>query len=432
MIPKLHRRLTLLYTLTTGLILIAILAVILLTSEQSVRTKDEDEFQRNILELSSKLQYDTSISQSWLRQTEAEDQLIIHIEENAVPFLFEGTNQTNTPRETLVRLAKDAALKEQINTNAAPFSTAYQKSSLLSIKGEHKDSYLAFVFVIPTRTGGFKSLTLLHDLSLVQAQIFWQRILFLAAGVIGICAILIVSWLFVGHSLKPLAENKRKQNEFIASASHELRSPIAVIQAASSAITAEPSRALHFSSTIQKECKRMGHLVNDLLILASAETKGWKISRESVDMDTLLLDVYEKYEPLCLAKNFHLKLSLPDDALPSISGDKERLGQILSILLDNAAAYSAAPDGSVIEIQALALKRVLKIAVIDHGTGVPDSKKKQVFERFYRADSSRKDKSHYGLGLSVALELAHLHDGELLLTDTPGGGCTFTLQLPVS
>lgn len=176
----------------------------------------------------------------------------------------------------------------------------------------------------------------------------------------------------------------------------------------------------------------MGHLVNDLLILASAETKGWKISRESVDMDTLLLDIYEKYEPLCLEKNFRPKLSLPEDALPVVSGDKERLGQILSILLDNAAAHSASAAGSVIEIKAVLSKHLLKISVIDHGTGIPDSKKGQVFERFYRADSSRKDKSHYGLGLSVAKELAHLHDGKLILTDTPGGGCTFTLQLPVS
>ena len=432
MIRKLHRRLTLLYTLTTGLILAVILMIILLMGEQSIRTKDEDEFQRNIMELSSKLQYDSSISQSWLIQMEAENQLVIHIEENSIPFLFEGAKVTATPRDELIQAAKDKALKEQINTEQPPVSTSFQKSSILSVKGHQNDSYLAFVYVIPTKTGGFKSLTLLHDTALVKSQIFLQRIFFLAAGLAGLCALFAVSWFFVGQSLKPLEENRNKQNEFIASASHELRSPIAVIQAASSAIIAEPSKALHFSGTIQKECHRMGRLVNDLLILASADTKGWQISRESIDMDTLLLEVYEQYEPLCLSNGLQLKLSLPEDPLPPILGDKSRLGQIFSILLDNAVTYSGLGDGYVIKLQAVCSKRTLKISVIDHGQGIPDDKKGQVFDRFYRADSSRKDKTHYGLGLSVAKELAHLHDGDLLLTDTPGGGCTFTLCLPLN
>lgn len=431
MITKLHKKLTFLYTLTTGLILIFILAVILLSNEQSLRTKDEDGFQRSILELSSKLQYDSFISQSWLSLTEIDDQLIIHIEENMIPFLFSGSFETATPRKELVETAKNAALAQQVNVHSAPVSTDYQKTGILHVKGKHGDSYLAFVFVIPTNTGGFKSLTLLHDTSLLEKQIFWQRILFLAAGLVGIGAIFAVSWLFVGHSLQPLAENNRKQNDFIASASHELRSPIAVIQAASTAIIAEPSKAEHFSGTIQKECRRMGRLVNDLLILASADTKGWQVSRESVDMDTLLLDISEQYEPLCRTKGLRLKLSLPEDALPQVMGDKERLGQIFSILLDNAVAYSASAEQPIIEIHALASRRCLRISITDHGAGIPDSQKPQIFDRFFRADSSRKDKTHYGLGLSVARELAHLHDGELLLSDTPGGGCTFTLQLPL-
>lgn len=433
MFHKLRKKLTFVYTVTIGMVLACVLGVILYTNERSVSERNMESFEKNIMELSSKLQYGNSISQKWLTEQETENQLIIHIEENAVPFLFQGSYSTETQRDILIEKAKKLAYQQRVNADMPPISTSLQKTDIMALTGSHKDSYLAYVMVTPTQTGGFKSLVLLHDNKLKNAQIRNGRFLFMVTGFSGIIAIFLVSWFFVGHSLKPLSQNREKQNEFIAAASHELRSPLAVIQASSSAIQADASKSGEFLDAIQKECRRMGRLVNDMLVLASADTKGWQVARERIDMDTLLLDIYESYEPLCLAKHVNLSISLPDEPLPPVLGDKERLEQIFSILIDNAITYASRGDlqgvPKGIELDAKASRHHLSISVIDHGPGIKDEQKARVFDRFFRTDHSRKDKAHFGLGLSVAKELARLHEGSLTLADTPGGGCTFILRL---
>lgn len=433
MILKLRKKLTLAYTVTIGIVLACVLSVILYTTEKSVTGRNIENFRKNVADLSQQLQYGSSISQAWLAVQETENALIIHIEENAVPLLFPGSYDASTDRGRLIEQAKEKARSQQVNVDMPPVSTSLQETGILSITGSHKDTYLAYVMTVPSRNEGFKSLVVLHDNRQTNAQITNGRILFLIAGLFGIAAIFLVSWLFVGHSLKPLARNRERQNEFIAAASHELRSPLAVIQASSSAILADSSKTEVFLAAIQKECQRMARLVNDMLVLASADTKGWQIAREQIDMDTLLLDVYEHFEPLCASRHAILKLTLPDAPLPPVLGDRERLEQILAILIDNAIAY-ALPDGCrcdspSIELSAWESRHHLCISVADHGPGIPEADRIRVFDRFYRSDHSRRDKSHFGLGLSVAKELAHLHGGSLTLADTPGGGCTFLLKL---
>ena len=433
MIQTLRKKLTLAYTVTIGLILACVLAVILYTNERSISQRNIEGFEKNRMEVLSKLQYSSSVSQKWLTEQEVENQLVIHIEENMIPFLFPGSYPAKTDRESLIEKAKKSAKEQRVDPDVTPVSTSLLKTDVMTITGSHKETYLACVMVVPSDNGGFKSIVLLRDNAQKNAQIINGRILFLITGLSGIAAIFLVSWFFVGHSLKPLAVNREKQNEFVAAASHELRSPLAVIDASSSAILADPSKSPQFLLTIQKECRRMGRLVNDMLVLASADTKGWQVAREQVDMDTLLLDTYEHYEPLCTAKQIGLNLDLPDEPLPPVLGDKERLEQILSILIDNALSYAAQDSGketpTAIELRAEISKHHLSVSVADHGPGIADDKKAHIFDRFYRTDQARKDKSHFGLGLSVAKELANLHGGNLILTDTPGGGCTFTLKI---
>lgn len=428
MFHQFHKKMTFLYTLTTGIILTLVLLIILLYNEKIMMVRNEENFQNNIWTMVSKLQTDRSISHSWLAQMESENSLIIHIEENGTPLLYQGSWTPSTDRNTLIQKAKNRAKENNIDTAIVPVSSDVQQSDLFSIQGEHHDRYRGIVIKLPT-SGGYQSLILLNSLQPLRRTLLQQRILFILLDILGIFALFFVSWNFVKKSLRPIKETKEKQDAFFAAASHELRSPIAVIQASANAISTTPTEAEHLSSNILSECQRLSRLVEDMLTLASANTSGWSARLEPLDMDTVLLDVFESFEVICKEKGISLSLHLPTEPLPTVLGDRERLSQLLTILLDNAVSYSKADCNIALEAQSS--HRTICISVIDHGIGIPDEKKALIFDHFYRGDTARRDKSHFGLGLGIAAELTRLHKGKLTVSDTEGGGCTFCLMLPV-
>jgi len=229
--------------------------------------------------------------------------------------------------------------------------------------------------------------------------------------------------------MKPLEEGQKKQNAFIAAVSHELRSPLTVIKTGVASIREDPSAAGQFLVHVEGECDRMARLINDMLLLAAADARHWRLNIEPIDMDTLLIECYDMFCTCMNKKQVVITLELPEEALCSIHGDKERIKQILTILTDNAMSYT--PEGERIVLRAYQQKRYVVIEVEDHGKGMSEEEKKHAFERFFRGDQSRTGKKNFGLGLSIAKELIELHRGTILIRDTPGGGTTFVVKLPV-
>ena len=113
---------------------------------------------------------------------------------------------------------------------------------------------------------------------------------------LAVLALVTFSWFFTGKMLRPLEENQRKQTQFIASASHELRSPLAVILSSVQAMESDWENAGRFLKTIKSEGDRMSRLIGDMLSLANADNKSWSIMKTDCELDTLLLDTYEKYQ----------------------------------------------------------------------------------------------------------------------------------------
>lgn len=436
----LKQRLVLLCTIMTGSVLTVVLAGTWLYSEGQWYQNKQRIFEDRFLTVSDQLRSDTSVSQIQLAEMEQKDRLIIGIEDNGIHLLFEGAWSTKTSRAVLEELLKERAGEDRIYTNIPPVSLKEQKSPIYLIQGEHNDKYFGAVFMV-AKKNGYRSLLLLQPLSDHNGERIRQRLLILLSDILGILALFLISCWFVNKALKPVEESRRKQNEFIASASHELKSPLAVIRANAQAIGFNRKAVgadgvtesgcdediMRFAGGIDRECARMSGLIEDMLLLASMDARTWRMSRETVDMDTVLIDIYDLFSSYCNEKEIVLKLELEEDMLPGVSGDPERIRQILSILINNAVSYTF--TGDTVIIRAYRKKHRLAVEVADHGKGIADDKKEAVFERFYRADKSRKDKNHFGLGLSIARELTILQGGELKIKDTPGGGATFQILL---
>lgn len=167
-----------------------------------------------------------------------------------------------------------------------------------------------------------------------------------------------------------------------------------------------------------------------MLLLASSDAKTWTLHPSQVDVDHLLITLYETYEQACIHSGIQLNLELSDDNYPTMYTDQDRLLQILCILLDNAIQH--AKDNTRIEMRTAHTRQKIAFSIIDHGQGISDTDKPHIFDRFYSGDPSHADKSHFGLGLSIARELTRMLNGTIQVSDTVGGGATFTVRLPLS
>lgn len=251
---------------------------------------------------------------------------------------------------------------------------------------------------------------------------------FVGIAAAGLTAVAFLCYWVAGRAIAPAQEAMERQERFVADASHELRGPLTVLRTGFGVVRSAPAEGERYLGLMSLEVDRMTRLVDELLLLAGGGSLAKCFRPEPVELDTLLLDFADTMTPVAGKLGLSLDVALPEEPLPPVPGDVDRLRQLLTILVDNALRY--APSGSSIQLSLAQRGPSCLLAVADHGPGVPDGEKKRIFDRFYRGSQSREDPAHFGLGLSVARELTEIHGGRLTVTDTPGGGATFCVTLP--
>ena len=245
-------------------------------------------------------------------------------------------------------------------------------------------------------------------------------------------SIVCLSGILIGKAVKPTEKAMQSQKDFIAAVSHECKAPLAAILSSAEMIESVPNipdTVTDHVRVIDAEVSRMSRLIRDLLLLSSIDAGNWSFHMDEVNVDTLLINLYTKFERICRKKDIQLQLNIPDECCPPLYSDADRLDQIISIFLDNAVSYS--PPESEISLNASVRKNELIFTIIDHGIGISEKEKPFIFDRFYQSDKSRTQREHFGLGLSIANDLVHKLEGKIKLFDTPGGGCTFKIFLPL-
>ncbi len=232
--------------------------------------------------------------------------------------------------------------------------------------------------------------------------------------------------------LERLESAVAKISQFTADASHELRTPIAIIRFAAERALRRSRTEAEYQETllqIQNESERMTGLIEDLLYLARADAGAQLIEKDNVDLAELVRTTCGDFEPLALAKGIALERMVPDEIVPVLGSDSA-LRRMLRILLDNAIKYT--PSGGSVSVSLRREDGQVLLAVSDTGIGIPEQSQLQIFQRFFRADPSRsKESGGYGLGLSIARTIAYQHSASIQMQSKTGRGSTFSIAIPI-
>jgi heavy metal sensor kinase len=218
------------------------------------------------------------------------------------------------------------------------------------------------------------------------------------------------------------------QRRFLADVSHELRTPLTAIRGNVDLIRRMSVADPESLEAITSEVDRMTRLVQDLLLLAQAESGKLRLAQETVELDTLLLEVY-KQAKLLAQDRVEVRLGQEDQA--RVLGDRDRLKQMLLNLTANAIEYT--PAGGKVTLGLARVGDRARLIVADTGPGIPQEELPHIFERFYRIDRSRKrtNGGGAGLGLSIAHWIARSHHGQVEVASEVGMGTTFSVWLPL-
>lgn len=234
------------------------------------------------------------------------------------------------------------------------------------------------------------------------------------------------------HMLERLDRGFEHQRRFTADASHELRTPLAMlISRAGLALERlrTPQEYRQVLREIRDEGLHMGRIVNDLLMLARADTGNVVALKEELDASELVVSVAEAMAPLAEERGIQLRTQA--EGSPILIGDQTRLTQLLVNLVENALEHTPPGGNVVVSVNQLSRRATLKVT--DTGCGIAPEHLPHVFERFYRADRDvRRASSGAGLGLSLCQSIVRAHGGDIQINSHPGEGTCVSVRLPLA
>ena len=308
-------------------------------------------------------------------------------------------------------------------------------SRLLRMNGTSGERYRYLAAVAPVLDGDkrvgtlymFKNMEFYYEAA--YKTLFWllcmALVLYMAACYFGY-------WL-AGRNIRPISQMYARQKQFTADASHEMRTPLAVMKLAVQGLREdEDSRLGEFAKEsvemLDSEADRLSRLTENLMTLARSDEDNLPAYTEQVDMTALSHKVATQLALLAEQKQIVLKQDIQADL--SVQGDELALSRLLIILLDNALKYSAAK--TTVTLRGARVKEHLVIEVRDEGCGISDEDKTRVFDRFYRVDKARsRSQGGLGLGLSLAWAIVHQHGGSIEAFDNQPQGTVMYVHLPL-
>ncbi|HET8541381.1 MAG TPA: PAS domain-containing sensor histidine kinase [Anaeromyxobacter sp.] len=218
-----------------------------------------------------------------------------------------------------------------------------------------------------------------------------------------------------------------QRDDFLSTAAHELKTPLAVVKAYAQLMRRREPREAQALAVIERQVNRLSRLVQQMLDASRLRLERGGGRLERFDLSALAGEIVDAMRGAAPRHALHVDAAGPAPVL----GDRDRIGRVLTCLVDNAVRFS--PSGGDVEAHVEADGGEVHVAVRDHGVGIPEERQGQVFERFYRAHAGTpEDYGGLGVGLDLAREIVRRHGGRIWFESTPGGGSTFHFSLPAA
>ncbi|MDP4170930.1 MAG: HAMP domain-containing sensor histidine kinase [Bacillota bacterium] len=344
-----------------------------------------------------------------------------------------GRRFFHDPRIMVLLWQKDTLLLDR-NPEAERFKTN-EKKVLPKVLSKLTDiqiaNYAYRYFAIKVDTG-FGPITVQVIRNINSEKEFLDRLLMI---IISACSFAILSaiasgYFLAGRALIPIKEAWAKQQQFVTDASHELRTPLAVIQAKTDILFRSPSASIEERildiSAISNESRRLSKLVSNLLTLARSDSNQIEMKKQTFQLDEMLAEITSHYEEISSYQEKEISLAIPAPVL--FTADKERIHQLIVILLDNAIKFTTA--GGKIGLSCYQSHSHIFVTVEDNGIGISEDEIPRIFDRFYQSDKARTISEGTGLGLSIAHWIIEKHHGKVFVSSQTGKGTKIEISFP--
>ena len=251
------------------------------------------------------------------------------------------------------------------------------------------------------------------------------------ASLLGTFAVFVLVLVFSKRVFKPVEESYVKQKRFITDASHELKTPLTIISANVDLLEMEGEES-QWTQSIRNQVSRLRHLTEQMVTLSRLEEEE-KPVLEKCDLSEIVTEITENFEPLAMSKGKQLTKEITEGL--TCMAEKEKLGQLVSLLLDNALKYAS--EKGEIRVTLAPSKKSGRSSLtvwntVSEESGIQAGNQDVLFERFYRTDKSRTRKTGgVGIGLSIAKAIVQAHAGTITCESEPGKGSRFIVRLPI-
>ncbi|MBR0351392.1 MAG: HAMP domain-containing histidine kinase [Clostridia bacterium] len=289
-------------------------------------------------------------------------------------------------------------------------------------KKNSEEGYIGNYIYKVRRFANQKEITLMENESAIKRL----RIIVISSVIVGVVGIVIIYLIAKKISeiiVKPVEEAFEKQKQFVSDASHELKTPLAVIEANADVLQDKIGND-KWITYIQNEVQSMNKLVNDLLTLAKMENTN-RINKEKFDLSKEVQMSVAVFESMIYEKKINLETNIKENIF--FNGDKDDIKHIISIILDNAIKHTEKNKKIIVNLEKE--KNDIKIEIKNEGEPIPVDEREKIFERFYRVDKARnRNEKRYGLGLAIAKQIVDKYKGTIQAS-SKSGFTSFTVKI---